>query len=51
MNTCKKEAQLSLKKPTSEAQRPNSSHGESDFSEVTQFHARYVNGTLSRQLK
>jgi len=33
--------------PTSEAQRPNSSHGESDLSEVRQFHARYVDETLS----
>jgi len=32
--------------PKSEAQRRTSNHGESHFSEVTQFHARYVNGTL-----
>jgi len=30
-----------------EAQRQTLNHGEkSDFSQVTQFHARYVNGTL-----
>jgi len=32
--------------PTSVAQRPTPSLGENNFSEVTQFHARYVNETL-----
>jgi len=32
-----------------EAQCPNSSHEESDLSEVTQFHACHVNGTLTQK--
>jgi len=56
---CKKteqEAQLSLGKKndrTACVRNPASdfqSRKESDLSEVRQFHARYVNGTLSRKL-
>jgi len=52
------EAQLSLGKADRTRLRPKpspasefQSRRESDLSEVTQFHARYVNGTLSRKLQ
>jgi len=50
------EAQLSLGKAdrTAYVRNPASdfqSRRESDLSEVTQFHARYVNETLSRKLQ
>jgi len=52
----KQEAQLSLEKAdrTAHVRSPASdflSRRESDLLEVTQFHARYVNGTLSRKLQ
>jgi len=52
----KQEAQLSLGKAdsTGYVRSPASgfqSRRESDFSEMTQFHARYVNETLSQKLQ
>jgi len=52
----RQEAQLSLEKADSTAyiRSPASdfqSQRESDLTEVTQFHARYVNGTLSGKIK